>query len=250
MDKAAIQREVANMQANKAKKKSSPARNALFLVRVVVVYLVVSILIPALNFLAVSPSVSDWSQYTVFTEMSNYVTRLRADGLGPNSAPGMNAIAYIIYISLILLIILALISILDGLIKRIAVIGMTVLFFVCGGAATLTIVGSYMSTKMYHLPYAYVAAALYFIAGIACIFSMVAKSGRPMYAKEVDTSTLGGRATNYLIASAAEIKKIVWPTPRQVFKNTLVVLACVLVLGIVIWGLDWLWGFVFSLLFG
>ena len=34
------------------------------------------------------------------------------------------------------------------------------------------------------------------------------------------------------------MKKVVWPTPQQVLKNALVVLACVLVVGIFIWLFD------------
>ena len=40
----------------------------------------------------------------------------------------------------------------------------------------------------------------------------------------------------------SELKKVVWPTPRQVFKNTLVVLVCVLVIGIFIWVFDFVAG--------
>ena len=40
----------------------------------------------------------------------------------------------------------------------------------------------------------------------------------------------------------SELKKVVWPTPRQVLKNTLVVLACVLVVGIFIWLFDFVAG--------
>ena len=36
----------------------------------------------------------------------------------------------------------------------------------------------------------------------------------------------------------AEIKKIVWPTPKSVFKNTGVVLVTIIVVGLVIFGLD------------
>ena len=35
-----------------------------------------------------------------------------------------------------------------------------------------------------------------------------------------------------------EIKKIVWPTPKTVFKNTGVVLATIIVVGLFIFGLD------------
>ena len=40
----------------------------------------------------------------------------------------------------------------------------------------------------------------------------------------------------------SELKKVVWPTPHQVFKNTLVVLVCVLVIGIFIWVFDFVAG--------
>jgi len=36
----------------------------------------------------------------------------------------------------------------------------------------------------------------------------------------------------------AEIKKIVWPTPNTVFKNTGVVLVTIIVIGLFIFGLD------------
>ena len=35
-----------------------------------------------------------------------------------------------------------------------------------------------------------------------------------------------------------EVKKIVWPTPKSVFKNTGVVLVAIIVVGLVIFGLD------------
>ena len=36
----------------------------------------------------------------------------------------------------------------------------------------------------------------------------------------------------------AEFKKVTWPTPRQVMKNTSVVLTILAIAGIAIWGLD------------
>ena len=36
----------------------------------------------------------------------------------------------------------------------------------------------------------------------------------------------------------SELKKVVWPTPQQVLKNTLVVAACVVCIGIFIWLFD------------
>ena len=36
----------------------------------------------------------------------------------------------------------------------------------------------------------------------------------------------------------SELKKVVWPTPKQVLKNTLIVMAAVLVVGAFIWVFD------------
>ena len=46
----------------------------------------------------------------------------------------------------------------------------------------------------------------------------------------------------------SELKKVVWPTPKQVLKNALVVLACVLVVGIFIWLFDFVAQFVIDAL--
>ena len=37
---------------------------------------------------------------------------------------------------------------------------------------------------------------------------------------------------------ASELKKVVWPTPRQVLKNTGIVVACVIIVGAFIWIFD------------
>ena len=42
----------------------------------------------------------------------------------------------------------------------------------------------------------------------------------------------------YFLELRSELKKVVWPTPQQVLKNTLIVLACVLVVGVFIWVFD------------
>ncbi len=36
----------------------------------------------------------------------------------------------------------------------------------------------------------------------------------------------------------SELKKVVWPTPKQVLNNTLIVCGCVLVVGVFIWLFD------------
>ena len=47
-----------------------------------------------------------------------------------------------------------------------------------------------------------------------------------------------GAICRYFRELRSELKKIVWPTPQQLFKNTLIVAACVLVVGVFIWLFD------------
>ena len=47
-----------------------------------------------------------------------------------------------------------------------------------------------------------------------------------------------GANCRYFRELRSELKKVVWPTPQQVLKNTLIVLACVLVVGVFIWLFD------------
>ena len=47
-----------------------------------------------------------------------------------------------------------------------------------------------------------------------------------------------GGVRRYFHELRSELKKVVWPTPQQVLKNTLVVAGCVVVVGIFIWVFD------------
>ena len=47
-----------------------------------------------------------------------------------------------------------------------------------------------------------------------------------------------GGICRYFRELKSELKKVVWPTPKQVLKNTLIVLACVVVVGVFIWLFD------------
>lgn len=46
----------------------------------------------------------------------------------------------------------------------------------------------------------------------------------------------------------SELKKVMWPTPKQTINNTLIVIACVIVVGVFIWAFDWLAGAVYRAL--
>ena len=51
-----------------------------------------------------------------------------------------------------------------------------------------------------------------------------------------------GKVKKYVRALRSELKKVVWPTPQQVGKNTLIVLGCVVAVGIFIWLFDFVAG--------
>ncbi len=46
------------------------------------------------------------------------------------------------------------------------------------------------------------------------------------------------RIAKYFRECKSEVKKIVWPTPKATFKNTGIVLAVLIVIGLLIFGLD------------
>ena len=47
-----------------------------------------------------------------------------------------------------------------------------------------------------------------------------------------------GAVCRYFRELKSELKKVVWSTPKQVAKNTLIVVACVLVVGAFVWLFD------------
>ena len=47
-----------------------------------------------------------------------------------------------------------------------------------------------------------------------------------------------GSVSRYFRELRSELKKVVWPTPKQVLKNALIVVACVIVIGAFIWLFD------------
>ena len=47
-----------------------------------------------------------------------------------------------------------------------------------------------------------------------------------------------------------ELKKVVWPTGKQTVNNTLIVIACVIVVGIFIWLLDFAFGWLLDFVLG
>ncbi|MBQ6894589.1 MAG: preprotein translocase subunit SecE [Clostridia bacterium] len=54
---------------------------------------------------------------------------------------------------------------------------------------------------------------------------------------------LGNKIVRFFKELKSELKKVVWPSKGQVIKNTLIVIAAVIIIGIVIWVLDLAFGF-------
>ena len=94
-------------------------------------------------------------------------------------------------------------------------------------------------------------SAWYIFAGyalvIAVLFAVVFKEKKANYApakavtavKKDDTKPgFFKRVGKWFREMKSELKKVVWPTPHQVLKNTLIVLACVAVVGVFIWVFD------------
>ena len=50
------------------------------------------------------------------------------------------------------------------------------------------------------------------------------------------------RVARWFREMKSELKKVVWPTPKQTVNNTVIVIICVIVVGICIWVFDWLAG--------
>jgi len=56
------------------------------------------------------------------------------------------------------------------------------------------------------------------------------------------------RAAKWLKEMKSELKKVQWPTRKQVINNTLIVIACVIVVGVFIWAFDFIAGNAIQLL--
>lgn len=58
----------------------------------------------------------------------------------------------------------------------------------------------------------------------------------------------GRRFADMAAESRAEIRKVVWPTKQETTQTTLIVLAAVLFMGLVLWGIDTLLGWLVSMI--
>lgn len=67
----------------------------------------------------------------------------------------------------------------------------------------------------------------------------------------VGLTTVRGQAINKLRKEAwAEVRKVIWPTRQETVQTTLIVIAFVLVVALILWGIDTLLSYIVSLVLG
>ncbi len=104
------------------------------------------------------------------------------------------------------------------------------------GVAVLVVVGVVGNQYYSAQPILYRVLALLVIAAIAAYVGLQTGKGKAFFvlAKE----------------ARAEIRKVVWPTRQETTQTTLIVVAVVLVMALLLWGLDSLLGWLVSLIVG
>ncbi len=61
---------------------------------------------------------------------------------------------------------------------------------------------------------------------------------------------LAARVKKGAKATKSELKKVVWPTRKQLVNNTLIVIAAIIIIGLIIFGLDSLFATLANLIWG
>ncbi|WPP00399.1 preprotein translocase subunit SecE [Pseudomonas sp. HR96] len=104
-------------------------------------------------------------------------------------------------------------------------------------AVVALVVVGVVGNQYYHAsPILYRVLALLVIAAVAAFVALQTAKGKSFFvlAKEART----------------EIRKVVWPTRQETTQTTLIVVAVVLVMALLLWGLDSLLGWLVSLIVG
>lgn len=101
---------------------------------------------------------------------------------------------------------------------------------------------------------ALLAAGIYgniYFAGESLLYRVLGLLAIALVAGFVAIQTTQGRSLWELIKSArTEIRKVVWPTRQETMQTSLLVLALVVVAGLILWGMDTLFGWIASLFLG
>ncbi len=63
-------------------------------------------------------------------------------------------------------------------------------------------------------------------------------------------SRAGARIKKFFRELRSELKKVVWPSPRTILNNTLIVLLCVVLVGVFVWAFDAIAGLIVNGIIG
>lgn len=102
--------------------------------------------------------------------------------------------------------------------------------------AALVVIGVVANQIYSTAPLLYRVIALLALAGVALFISAKTAKGRSLL--------------ELLLEARNEIRKVVWPTRQETINTTLIVVAVVLVMALILWGLDSLLGWLVSLIVG
>ena len=101
---------------------------------------------------------------------------------------------------------------------------------------------------------AIVIAAVYgnnYFGGESLLYRVLGLLAASVVAALIAFQTVQGKAFWLLLKGArTEIRKVVWPTRQETVQTTLIVSLVVIVAGLLLWGLDTLFGWLVSLVIG
>lgn len=122
-----------------------------------------------------------------------------------------------------------------------------------------------MSTKVESSEYRFDAIKWFFVVAVVAVgvvgnsmysaspllYRVLALLGLAVVALLISYNTAKGNALwSLLQAAVVEIRKVVWPTRQEVNQTTLIVLVVVVIMAMILWGLDTLFGWIASLIIG
>lgn len=93
-------------------------------------------------------------------------------------------------------------------------------------------------TEIVHTPFIWVLVALLFVFAAISIAYLLIDDYLEVLASNGEKLTIFKRVIRFFRDYKSEVKKIVWPGYKDVIKNTLIVLIMCLIVGILIWAVD------------
>ena len=115
-----------------------------------------------------------------------------------------------------------------------------------------------LNTVFWVITAALVAAGIYgynnfaqYFGTDSILYRVLALIAVAIVAIAIALQTTQGRGFWELLKGArVEIRKVVWPTRQETMQTTMIVLGVVVLAGLILWGLDTLFGWLFKLIMG